>query len=687
MKKTLILLFVPLFLWMMACTGEDDMDIELPTDNISSFNYTEGQYVPIYALDAPHSQLIGSLEAFRRYQKPIDAFDLVFLSSSIQTHQLVFEFDGSYPVDEILLKNHIEYPMTNVSIDVSLNGLSFERLYESYTVDSGDNRIDLEGKLARQIRMVFPATQRVGLQDVRFTLSLGMIVKEHHEWSESFLRYSGWSGADGIFSFNLEGQDEIWSGGEHNLFIFSDTLVGEAYTHNHVRKNYVMINNSIAYYNGRDNIQDGLEFIYVQEDDRPKSMFEPDFYIGKEARNLLDGDGLSFTTRKEATLTNNSDGTMYLTDQQQATIEIDFNQTHHLGELIIWNYNDQTQYGTQDLTIEYSSDKETWHHVETTSIPKASGSNAATHDLVVSLSGIEASHLRLKLNEGYDANYLGLGKVMIFDQDDNYLFGQATGTPSAADFTVLDQSARIWLQDGVVLNNHLYVYPLLVKDFEDFFKVHNVGMIKIPIEDNRVLYENATMLNTPLQVQTDDGGIIYLGAGLMNHVAHDGYVYIYGYKDLLGRHLVVGRFLPQDAENFNKYEYYDGQNWVKDINQVGALASNVSAELSVTYITEGTYAGKFMLVVMENTTSGVISYAISDTPYTPFGEYQVIYRTTESSYLQNAFTYNAKLHPHISKQGRFLISYNVNGTTLQSLNDVRVYYPRFIEMIEVTRKD
>jgi len=92
-----------------------------------------------------------------------------------------------------------------------------------------------------------------------------------------------------------------------------------------------------------------------------------------------------------------------------------------------------------------------------------------------------------------------------------------------------------------------------------------------------------------------------------------------------------------------------------------------------------------MLVVMENTTSGKISYSLSDTPYGPFEDYIQIYQTTEGSYLRDAFTYNAKMHPNLSEPGNFLISYNVNTKSAGALSDARIYYPRFIRMIEVKK--
>ncbi|MGZ4278347.1 MAG: hypothetical protein ACXVFK_15705 [Solirubrobacteraceae bacterium] len=45
----------------------------------------------------------------------------------------------------------------------------------------------------------------------------------------------------------------------------------------------------------------------------------------------------------------------------------------------------------------------------------------------------------------------------------------------------------------------------------------------------------------------------------------------------------------------------------------------------------------------------------------------------------NAFVYNAHTHPEFTRDGKLLISYNVNSFSFQDLiGDVHVYRPRFI---------
>jgi len=169
----------------------------------------------------------------------------------------------------------------------------------------------------------------------------------------------------------------------------------------------------------------------------------------------------------------------------------------------------------------------------------------------------------------------------------------------------------------------------------------------------------------------------------MDNRPQDGYIYVYGYLDLNGRHLIVSRTTEADFTRFNHWEYFDGSGWSRDINQSYPLIDKVSAELSVTYMDQGLFAGKYMLVVTEHTVSSRIVYALSDTPYGTFGAYQLLYQSIEHTLYRGAITYNAKMHAHLSEPGSYLISYNVNSTSPAALYNANVYRPRFIRVTEV----
>jgi hypothetical protein len=678
-KITWIVVLIGVFLLSACQNNTTEEEIIIPSCQ-TTFTYTLGEDIPIDSLSILFSTVIGNQSNFINPCKPFDINPLTLTQSSIKTHQVILNFDAIYPIDHMQIISNV----SQLSLEVSLDGVSFRRVINQETIEN--NQLHLGGTMAKSIKLVIPVTdENTTLEDIRFTLGDGLIIMEDEDLTRQFLRYQGWTGADGIFSFNLTNGDETIGADKSNIgFVFSDTFVGEVYTNNNLRKSSVMINNSLGYMNPNLPIDEAFSFDYRMIDGLPSSPFIPDAYIGLVPRNLLDGDGLSISQSKDSTLTNSSEGLSYRANQPQAELIIDLKDPFDLGSITLWNDNSNPSMGTKTLGISYSLDNLNFTDPITYQLNQASGSQEEPYTLDISDINTSARYIKLELLESYDQNVVGLGKLMLFDTQGRFLFGDITGTSAVSTLHTNELSARLWLQDGVVVDQKLYLFPILVKDEGEIFKVHNVGLIESPIVDGKIAYDKASYYSTPLQTKTSDGGTLFFGAGLLNNVSRDGYIYIYGYKDLNGRHLIVGRFLPEDILNFNRWTYFNGETFVSDINEVAPLIEGVSAELSVTYIPSGAFEGKYMLTVMENTTSGKISYALSDTPYGSFSDYTQIYQT-DVSHLRAAFTYNAKMHPVLSKPGEYIISYNVNTTLVGALSDANIYYPRFIKIIEVKK--
>lgn len=688
-KLRIVTQLIAVLMMLSACKVESiDSDPIVIPECLDQFTMTLGEKIPWMDISIPYSEVKGDQENFINYCKPEEMNPLRLSKSQIRTHQIILTFDAIYPIESLKLIQDIEASkIETLSIETSLNKLTYQRVINQTPLNDHETIISMGGTMAQAIKLIFAHDDHTKvISHLEATLADGIIIKEDEAWSNTFLRYNGWTGADGIFTYNLtDGNPMIGAPKEDVGFIFSDTFIGEVYPHNKLRKSSVMINNSLGYMSTSLPFNEAFQFEWGIKDDKPDSIYHPDHYIGNRARNLTDGDGLSITQSKDATLNTSSEGISYLSQEIPSEIDIDLRTTHHLSELVIWNYNANPNYGTKRFELYTSINGIDFNLVSDYLMNQATGSNQETYTLSIDLNALPARYLKLKLIESYDETYVGLGKLMIFDEESRFLFGEATSSSYLSTLHQNELSARLWLQDGVVINNTFYNFPILVKDESTIFKVHNVGMTQTPIREGRLIYSETIYYNTPLQVKTDDGGTIFMGAGVMNHIEIDGYIYIYGYKDLAGRHLVVGRFLPEDILNFNNWTYFDGTSFTSDITKVVGLKTGVSAELSVTYMNSGLFAGKYMLVVMENTTSGRISYALSDTPYGPFGDYNLIYQTIEHTYLRSAFSYNAKMHPVLSEPGSYLISYNVNTTQAGALSDARIYYPRFIKMIEVKK--
>jgi hypothetical protein len=645
--------------------------------------------IPIQSIEASKSTLVGNSESFVHPCKPTTSFAIGIKNSTTKTHQVVLELDASYPIRTLRIAPLVEENFTAipfVSIDLSINGFKYTRHVTNRELTDGGEIIELNDTNARYVRLVFASNPGIvyGLQDVSLTLGNGLIVREEAEWSNAFLRTSGWTGADGIFSFNLTGDDRVGAINPQTAFVFSDTFVGNVNPLNYLRLGNKMINNSIGYYDGSLPVKDGMTFAYRTNLGVPESSFLPTEYLGFQPGNLLDSEGLSHSNDTAATLTNLSEGVVWRSSSlNDVTLTIDLLEAEPLGTLTFWNDNGLPENGVKDLLLSVSMDGQVWDSIGSISLTMASGVMNQPSAGTYSFTQTTARYIRLNLESNHGGDTFGLGKLLLKSSEGYPLFGEISST--STDMTVIgnERSGRLWLQDGLVHDSSLYLFPLLVKDDGAIFKVTRVGLIKSSIESGRVQYEQSLTTSTPLLAKTIDGSVITFGAGIMDHREIDGFVYVYGYIDRPGRKLAVARVKPNDISNFNRWTFYDGQDWSRDITDSIGLIDGVSPELSVTRIEDGMFAGSYMLVAMEGTTSGKISYALSDSPCGPFSDFRLLYETYESTYLANAFTYNAKLHAHLSQPGRYLISYNVNTTKLAALVDARIYYPRFILVTEV----
>lgn len=254
-----------------------------------------------------------------------------------------------------------------------------------------------------------------------------------------------------------------------------------------------------------------------------------------------------------------------------------------------------------------------------------------------------------------------------------------------------------WLQDGTVIGDHLYLFPLVMVPSAGTpgfnFAIHGVTMIKLPIVDGKPEIHEQEQLDTPLHAELPDGsGAILFGAGIMDHTEQagapdpDGYIYIYGYKDIVSgnKQLVAARVQPEQLEDFAQWRFWDGEAWSEHILDSAALAQGVSPELSVTPISSGSLAGKYLLISEKDTLSGYVAMSVGESPVGPFTKFQNVYYTPELNKEKQIFTYNAKAHPHLSQLGELLLSYNVN-TTDPSGNelDADVYRPRWVKLREL----
>jgi len=153
----------------------------------------------------------------------------------------------------------------------------------------------------------------------------------------------------------------------------------------------------------------------------------------------------------------------------------------------------------------------------------------------------------------------------------------------------------------------------------------------------------------------------------------DEYTYVYGAGQ---GQPCAARYTAGDV--MNPWEYFDGEGWSDDPASVVPMADFQGAEQFSVFPLEG----KYVLLTQMGGFSDEICSFISDTPYGPWEQKTLLYKTPlprESN--MNIFTYNALAHPEKMKDGDLLVSYNMNSMVLADhYRDADIYRPRFIRV-------
>jgi hypothetical protein len=148
-------------------------------------------------------------------------------------------------------------------------------------------------------------------------------------------------------------------------------------------------------------------------------------------------------------------------------------------------------------------------------------------------------------------------------------------------------------------------------------------------------------------------------------------LYVYGaVEELPRRWLVVARV------ERGRWEYLNEEGWGSAPTKPRRLCDGVAAELSVSRRRGGTV----QLVTTENGLAAKIVLREADRPEGPFGPPNVIFTCPEPTWDEHYFTYAAKAHPELAREGeKLVITYCANSADFGELfKDPRIYRPRFV---------
>jgi hypothetical protein len=250
-----------------------------------------------------------------------------------------------------------------------------------------------------------------------------------------------------------------------------------------------------------------------------------------------------------------------------------------------------------------------------------------------------------------------------------------------------DSADYYWLGDGFVnqANNATYIFGYRVRNmYNGPFGFREVGNTLIKIApDDKPPYRSIKQMDTPFYLTDEKDDIGSFGAGVYVNTktagaaSPDGYIYIYGVRGM-AKNLLVARVTPKDFEQFNKWNFWDGTNWVADMNKAAVVTTGVSNELSLTMLPDGRYA----LIFQQGGMSANVGMRIGASPVGPFGPVIKLWNCQPDLIEKTFVVYNAKAHPTLSKPGELLISYNINS--IQFFEDLKkhpnLYRPRFIRI-------
>ncbi len=583
------------------------------------------------------------------------------------------------------------YPLEKIESAIPIKGFYSIDDYNFYKIEDFSN---LDNITARYIKVISSSLKN----EVRIYCGLGYIAIENNKLSDKFLATQNWGGGDGIYSFNLENLEYYDQKDDKTLFVFGDTFVGNIENYRRVEPT-AFINNTFAYYkNGK------LDFkVKRNEVGAYESFFKPSLRLLKRgyiAENLTKYYGKDIDFKPYCSEYN---------PIKDVELVFSLHGIHDLNKIEIINYFDSPNFGINNekrgvktLDIYYKeNDIDEYRFYKKVTLNEYSLKEEKNNIEV----NFKAQYVKFLINfkENFagsineEDKVVGLKKVYFYDNE-GPLFDVET-TSNSEFFSELAK-AWLWLQDGVIINNNLYIYPVMIEEdlngIEGYeFKMNGVSQIKVPLKHKKLDFNNYEVREAPFYRLDDDKEYIGPSAIFYNHERYingDGYIYFYCYyneRKAFLRHLIVGRILPSEIDDLNNIRYFDGKEWNKDILKAKSLLTHVSCEMSVQTIESGENKGKYLAIFQYDTNSNKVAYAIGETLVGPFSEPRIVYIKDLTEFdSPTTYAYNAKSHLHLSSKNKIVVSFNLNDMSMaKNKSESRIYHPRFLNLMDTSKDD
>jgi len=229
-----------------------------------------------------------------------------------------------------------------------------------------------------------------------------------------------------------------------------------------------------------------------------------------------------------------------------------------------------------------------------------------------------------------------------------------------------------WPGHGFARDNRLFIFQTLMYQGEPGmwgFRYRTTDILEYSLPD--------ITLKSTKKIPFEGSSDIHFGMAVLDD--HD-YIYIYAQVDVdngwnpLSDALVARTTIDK---LYTAWEYFDGSSWTPHPDAAARMEGLSSVPVSSQFNVFKMNDKYVLLTQSKQFNSGEIYTFISDFPQGPWYNKRLIYKIQEKEN-PNLFTYNAMAHPQFEKEGKILISYNVNNLDFaEQHDDVSTYRPRF----------
>ncbi|MEU4474666.1 phospholipase A2 [Micromonospora sp. NPDC023888] len=243
------------------------------------------------------------------------------------------------------------------------------------------------------------------------------------------------------------------------------------------------------------------------------------------------------------------------------------------------------------------------------------------------------------------------------------------GTPTEPKSFMCDDSVGLgcWVADAIVDGSTVRV---LVNNYESV----GPGALDVRPTGTALVTLSLPALSVQGVQQLPLGSSTTWGQELVNE---GGFTYIYGSEHAQDMKFVHLARVPEGGLA-GQWQFWTGSGWSSRESDSTRIASGVGTAFAVHKVD-----GRYLLVTVEGHlpfNSAVVAYTASALTG-PFGGPIELARAPEANDSRPIMVYDADVHQEMARDGKLLISYNVNSLDVQdNLRDSSIYRPRFIEV-------